>query len=228
MNDETITQAIQHAIAIIRRGREMERMMLEAGFTLPDIDADHHPKASNGAAPEPTKADSSTTPEPEPKAPAWPQANDDGELIDARGLKWDERIHASSRACNEDGSWRRKRGVDPKLVERLEREAMPASKPAAPEITLHSVMTAIDAAETAEDLLSAVELAATLSDGEKEQARTYYRERRAAISGATDPHPTVLDRAARHPVVRLRPLDPAQDRRRALRPVHARRSGRGR
>lgn len=202
MNDETITQALQHAIAIIRRGRAMERMMLEAGFTLPDIDADHHQKASNGATPEPIKADSSITPEPEPKAPAWPQANDDGELIDARGIVWDERIHSSSRNCNEDGTWRRKRGVDPKLVERIENEAREAATKAqttepstdgespAPEVTLHSVMTAIDAAETAEDLARIVDLVHALPADEKGQARTYYIERRGAISGATDPHPT--------------------------------------
>ena len=121
--DTTITQSIQQAVAIIRQGRALERMLIEAGFTLTDVDGEHHPNASNGAASKQDEADSSTTHEPDQKAQAWPQANDDGELIDARGIVWDERIHSSSRNCNEDGTWRRKRGVDPKLVERLEHEA---------------------------------------------------------------------------------------------------------
>ena len=71
--------------------------------------------------------DPHTTVEDEAEVPEWPKSNADGELEDVRGVTWDERIHSSSRNCNDDGSWRRKRGVDPKLVEKLEREAMEAS-----------------------------------------------------------------------------------------------------
>ena len=200
--DTTITQSIQQAVAIIRQGRALERMLIEAGFTLTDVDGEHHPKPSNGADSNPNKADSSTTHEPDQKAQAWPQANDDGELIDARGIVWDERIHSSSRNCNEDGTWRRKRGVDPKLVERLEHEAAvkaqnaelpPGGEQDGSEVTLHSVMAALDAAETAEDLIRALEPVQALPDDEKEQARNYYRERRAAIVAgqqASEPHQT--------------------------------------
>src|ERR1043165_8322493 len=37
--------------------------------------------------------------------------------VDSRGLPWDERIHAGTKATNADGSWRNKRGVDKALVE---------------------------------------------------------------------------------------------------------------
>jgi hypothetical protein len=42
--------------------------------------------------------------------------------VDSRGLPWDERIHASTKATNGDGSWRNKRGVDKALVEAVEAE----------------------------------------------------------------------------------------------------------
>lgn len=57
-----------------------------------------------------------TTPEaafsavPEPAGPVLVPENN--ERLDKNGLPWDERIHASSRAKNADGSWRAKRGVD--------------------------------------------------------------------------------------------------------------------
>ena len=61
------------------------------------------------------------TAEGEAETPEWPQANADGELVDVRGIAWDERIHSSSRNCNDDGTWRRRRGVDPALVAKFER-----------------------------------------------------------------------------------------------------------
>lgn len=64
--------------------------------------------------PHPTADDEAETPE-------WPQANADGELEDVRGVIWDGRIHSSSKACNDDGTWRRRRGVDPALVAKIER-----------------------------------------------------------------------------------------------------------
>lgn len=39
---------------------------------------------------------------------------------DSTGLPWDERIHASSKALNADGTWRTKRGVDKALVASVE------------------------------------------------------------------------------------------------------------
>lgn len=39
--------------------------------------------------------------------------------LDAQGLPWDQRIHASTKAKNADGTWRQKRGVDAALVEQV-------------------------------------------------------------------------------------------------------------
>lgn len=60
-----------------------------------------------------------------PQAPPAPlalvQVTAKGEL-DKNGLPWNERIHSSSRAINDDGSWRYKRGADKALVAQVEVE----------------------------------------------------------------------------------------------------------
>jgi hypothetical protein len=53
---------------------------------------------------------------PEPPPSANPPA------CDKLGLRWDERIHSSSKAINVDGTWRQRRGVDPRVVEQVEAE----------------------------------------------------------------------------------------------------------
>ena len=42
--------------------------------------------------------------------------------MDAKGLPWDNRIHAGTKRKNADGSWTAKRGVDPALVATVEAE----------------------------------------------------------------------------------------------------------
>lgn len=42
--------------------------------------------------------------------------------LDADGLPWDHRIHASSKAKLKDGTWRKRRGVDDELVKDVEAE----------------------------------------------------------------------------------------------------------
>lgn len=41
---------------------------------------------------------------------------------DADGIKWDKRIHSSSKELNKDGTWRKRRGVDDALVAQVESE----------------------------------------------------------------------------------------------------------
>lgn len=53
----------------------------------------------------------------EPKA-------DDMVDVDSRNMPHDERIHASTKAKNADGTWRARRGVNPDLVVQVERELM--------------------------------------------------------------------------------------------------------
>lgn len=50
--------------------------------------------------------------------------------VDSRGFPWDERIHASSKAINADGTWRNKRGVDSDLLHTVEAELMQKTAPA--------------------------------------------------------------------------------------------------
>jgi hypothetical protein len=53
--------------------------------------------------------------------------------VDSRGLPWDERIHAGTKATNADGSWRNKRGVDKALLEAVEAELAGGAVPNAPD-----------------------------------------------------------------------------------------------
>ena len=51
-----------------------------------------------------------------PEPPAAPPS------VDASGLPWDARIHSESKATAADGTWRKRRGVDPELVKQVEAE----------------------------------------------------------------------------------------------------------
>lgn len=51
-----------------------------------------------------------------PETPATPPS------VDAAGLPWDARIHSESKATVADGTWRKRRGVDPELVKQVEAE----------------------------------------------------------------------------------------------------------
>lgn len=88
------------------------------------------PAAHEVFSPTPTSADplpSTTAIAPPPAAPS-PAGN-----LDSRGLPWDGRIHASTRALLQDGSWRQKRGTDPAYVAQVEAELRGAvAAPAAP------------------------------------------------------------------------------------------------
>lgn len=71
----------------------------------------------------PTNAPNATaTVEPTPEAPAHPAEAKGTTELDASGMPWDERIHASTKAKKDDGTWRMKRGVDAKLVEVVTQE----------------------------------------------------------------------------------------------------------
>lgn len=57
------------------------------------------------------------TPAPVAQAPV----NNSDEL-DVKGLPYDARIHSAGKSKNQDGTWRYRRGVDPALVEQVEKE----------------------------------------------------------------------------------------------------------
>lgn len=73
------------------------------------------------AAPEAPVVPAPPAPVTAPAAPVAeaPAKNED---TDIHGLTWDKRIHASSKAKLQDGSWRLKRGVEQSLVDQVEAE----------------------------------------------------------------------------------------------------------
>lgn len=63
--------------------------------------------------------------EPETEGDAAPPATeraDDPPEFDSAGLPWDERIHSSAKATNNDGTWRARRGVDRAVVAAVQAE----------------------------------------------------------------------------------------------------------
>lgn len=81
------------------------------------------PQASVPPAPPvpspPVPAAPPPAPAPTANAAPMPPAGD----VDSTGLPWDERIHASTKTMNADGTWRQRRGLnDPGLVKRVEAE----------------------------------------------------------------------------------------------------------
>lgn len=52
--------------------------------------------------------------------------------VDSRGLPWDARIHSSNKEKGKDGTWRRRRGVDPELEKQVEAELYAAKGVASP------------------------------------------------------------------------------------------------
>lgn len=45
-----------------------------------------------------------------------------GVEVDSSGMPWDERIHASTKATNKDGTWKQRRGVQPIVLEQVTAE----------------------------------------------------------------------------------------------------------
>lgn len=54
--------------------------------------------------------------------------NEETPEFDKRGMPWDERIHASSKSINADGTWRNKRGIDKETLEAVEKELLPVEE----------------------------------------------------------------------------------------------------
>ena len=86
----------------------------------------------------------------------------DPELVDQKGVFWDERIHSSGKSLLKDGSWKPKRGVSPELKAQVEAEQVkPVNGPAA-------VFTAPQPPKPEGQVLSSIttfaELAATVTE----------------------------------------------------------------
>lgn len=62
-------------------------------------------------------------PTPTPPRPVVAAAPNYGE-VDSRGIPWDERVHASSKALTGKGAWRSRRGVEPAVLAQIEAELL--------------------------------------------------------------------------------------------------------
>ena len=75
------------------------------------------------------------TPQP-PAAVSVPSVPEPGThlpgVVDSRGIPWDARIHAESKAIKQDGQWRNKRGVDKVLLSQVEAQLLGGAVPPAP------------------------------------------------------------------------------------------------
>jgi hypothetical protein len=123
------------------------------------------PAAAAMAASNPTPV---TTPASSPDE--WPQKDANGVLRDKAGLPWDERIHATTKTCKKDGTWKILRGAQPLIVEQVEAElkaAMAAPDPSAAtttpvtadvlaEVAFHSANTSATSDTTIADAIAAV------------------------------------------------------------------------
>lgn len=84
---------------------------------LPVFDAPLPPGVGEFSSPVGVVANVLTMP-----APAGGPSQVDPPTLDKTGLPWDDRIHASSKAKTQDGSWRTKRGVDAGLLAAVQAE----------------------------------------------------------------------------------------------------------
>ena len=107
----------------------------------------------------PVVTDPTPTAEEAAEVPEWPKANADGELVDVRGLPWIEGAHSDGKTCTADGQWRRKRGADPEIVERLEAQAAAKPEPEPAPLTLERILRGIAEAPDGDTVDEWVDLA---------------------------------------------------------------------
>lgn len=83
--------------------------------TLPPAGSVQVPPPPPSVPEAPAAAGAAQVPPPPPPATAAPS-------VDNTGLPWDERIHSSTKAINADGTWKKRRGVTPPIVAKVEAE----------------------------------------------------------------------------------------------------------
>jgi len=132
-----------------------------------------------------------------PETSGWPRANEDGELVDARGIPWIEAAHSANKTCKENGEWRMKRGADPHRVAQLEAEAMkhqaeepagdrgpPATESGGAGFSFETLMEEAEAVQTEEDRDQVLDLmrSSQLTDEQREQLAQVMADNIAAAS----------------------------------------------
>lgn len=103
---DVLTMTKEEAVEILETPPSELPPVEAAPFTIPAIDA--LPKIPPAAF----------TEAPPPPPPAVTSVHD----VDARGIPWDGRVHASNRAQTKDGNWKRRKGVSLEEMQRTEAE----------------------------------------------------------------------------------------------------------
>lgn len=119
------TAALQALTAALCSNPQSVAPVQPAPFTAAAAPVPTAPVESTDGAPAPTTAfaqpAATSLPSAAPAAPPTAPPAASGER-DSKGMPWDGRIHASSKAKVADGSWRYKRGVDDKVIAPIEAE----------------------------------------------------------------------------------------------------------
>jgi hypothetical protein len=145
--------AIESEIShLAREGGEFDASLV---FGQPGGDADA--VAAFGSAPAPLPPGATVAPAPAASAPAvalvpapaiTPAPAHSGVDLDKTGLPWDARIHAESKNKIADGTWRKKRNLDPALLATVEAELRQVmGAPAAPNVAAGSQVVQAPAAQ---------------------------------------------------------------------------------
>jgi hypothetical protein len=134
-----------------------------------------------------------------PKTSGWPRANEDGELVDVRGIPWIEEAHSANKTCKENGEWRMKRGADPHRVAQLEAEAMkhqaeepagdrgqPATESGGAGFSFETLMEEAEAVQTEEDCDQVYDLmrGSQLTEEQRERLAQVMADNLAAAPGS--------------------------------------------
>lgn len=121
-------RAIAHFLNVLAANRE-------GGKTLEVATPGNGPAPSVSVDTPPPVADADADDEPNTSTP--PE-------VDSAGYPWDARIHSANKSIVADGTWRKKKGVDPSLVDQVQAELKPLNASAADDAPPPVVETKVD------------------------------------------------------------------------------------
>jgi len=132
LRHKALVQGLRYSFGLGGLHDEDEAEMIAAGEAYVVRD-DEQPRASDGLMKRASEVETVTqhdrngadeiavSPD-EKQEPEWPQRLEDGTLIDSRGVPWMEKVHTGAKSCNDDGTWRKRRGVWDEDVKKAEAE----------------------------------------------------------------------------------------------------------
>lgn len=171
LSSHALTEPSQGIAALAEKARSLPRPAAQA--QAEPADAQPEPSGQEPVGPD------------NPADFEWPKANANGELVDKRGVPWLEGFHSIGKTCNQDGTWRRAKGIQPLYVEQAEKAALkamqveaasePAGQPATDEAQMDqqavfdSAKRAAATANSQDDRDDIMDLARGLSEEQRRQ-----------------------------------------------------------